>query len=28
MLQAGFGRNVLGGLRQFPIAQRAQQVPG
>ena len=26
MLQAGFGRNVLGGLRQFPIAQGAQQV--
>ncbi len=28
VLQAGFGRNVLGGLRQFPIAQRAQQIPG
>lgn len=26
MLQSGFGGNVLGGLRQFPIAQRAQQV--
>ncbi|CAM3887334.1 hypothetical protein EV679_2423 [Kerstersia gyiorum] len=28
MLQAGVGGNVLGGLRQFPIAQRAQQVAG
>jgi len=26
MLQASFGGNVLPGLRQFPIAQRAQQV--
>ena len=26
MLQAGFGGNVFGGLRQFPITQRAQQV--
>lgn len=28
MLQAGFGSDVLGGLRKFPIAQRAQQVAG
>lgn len=28
MLQAGFGGNVLRGLRQFPIAQRSQQVTG
>jgi hypothetical protein len=28
MLQASFGSNVIRGLRQLPIAQRRQQVPG
>lgn len=26
MLQPGFGRNALGGLHQYPIAQGAKQV--
>ena len=28
MLQSAIGGNVLGGLRQLPIAQRFQQIPG
>ncbi len=28
MLQPTIGGNVLGGLRQLPIAQRFQQIPG
>ena len=28
MLQASFGGNVFGGMRQLPVAQRRQQVPG
>jgi hypothetical protein len=28
MLQSGFGGNVPAGQRQFPIAQRSQQVAG